>query len=298
MCCRQPRRSSARFSKASSGAISQEPPLRGSSRRSGSSIASCSAEGMTRGDPVQAIEGPKLGRTLPKLISNEDVDKLLATAKDAADRARGSARFRAFRLYCLLEVLYASGMRVSELVSLPASAATGEERFLTVRGKGGRERLVPLNDRAHAALGSLLRHGTQDPERPSGQVSVCFARPVRASHTPAFCPGAQVARGQGRSRRSKNFAPCAQACIRVASAGGGCGFARCPADAGACRHLDDADLYPRSGRAAEGHRGNAPSACQTAGPVGWPRLTRWPALGTLPAIPSALCSDASNARIP
>jgi integrase/recombinase XerD len=117
------------------------------------------SEGMTRGDPIQAIEGPKLGRTLPKLLSIEDVDKLLATAKDAAAREQGQARFRAVRLYCLLEVLYASGMRVTELVTLPVSAAKNDERFLTVRGKGGRERLVPLNDRARAAVDSLLRMG-------------------------------------------------------------------------------------------------------------------------------------------
>jgi integrase/recombinase XerD len=123
------------------------------------------AEGVTRDDPVQAIEGPKPGRALPKLLSVEEVDRLLALAKSLAHASQGAARFRAHRLYCLLEVLYASGMRVSELVSLPRAAAQGDERFLTVRGKGGRERLVPLNDRARAAIRALLgvapsnRHG-------------------------------------------------------------------------------------------------------------------------------------------
>ena len=115
------------------------------------------SEGIAGGDPTQAIEGPRLGRALPNLLSVEDVDRLLAAAKELAERGQGRARFRGARLYCLLEVLYASGMRVSELVSLPRSAAASDEQFLTVRGKGGRERLVPLNDRARAAVASLLR---------------------------------------------------------------------------------------------------------------------------------------------
>jgi integrase/recombinase XerD len=115
------------------------------------------AEGIAPGDPIQAIAGPKPGRALPKLLSIEEVGKLLAAAQEAAESEQGRGRFRAVRLYCLLEVLYASGMRVSELVSLPLAAARCDERFLTVRGKGGRERLVPLNDRARTAVNSLLR---------------------------------------------------------------------------------------------------------------------------------------------
>ena len=115
------------------------------------------SEGETRDDPAQVVDGPRPGRTLPRLLNAKDVDRLLVVAEDAAARERGEARFRALRLYCLLEVLYASGMRVSELVSLPRGAAKSDERFLTVRGKGGRERLVPLNSRAQAAIDRFLQ---------------------------------------------------------------------------------------------------------------------------------------------
>lgn len=121
------------------------------------------AEGFARENPVGIIAGPKIGRPLPKLLSIDEVDKLIATATDAATRAEEKERFRAERLYCLLEVLYATGLRVSELVGLPVNAAYGEERMLTVRGKGGRERLVPLNEKATRALKSFLglRNGNE-----------------------------------------------------------------------------------------------------------------------------------------
>ncbi len=115
------------------------------------------SEGVRRDDPAQVVDGPRPGRALPRLLNAKDVDTLLAEAEEAAARAHGEGRFRALRLYCLLEVLYASGMRVSELVSLPLAAAKSDERFLTVRGKGGRERLVPLNERARAAIDRLLQ---------------------------------------------------------------------------------------------------------------------------------------------
>jgi integrase/recombinase XerD len=112
------------------------------------------AEGHRRDDPAAVIEGPKRGRVLPKLLSIGEVDRLLATAHSAAaDGARGDGeRLRALRLACLLEVLYATGLRVSELIALPAGAARRDERMLVVRGKGGKERLVPLNDAAKRAM--------------------------------------------------------------------------------------------------------------------------------------------------
>ena len=114
------------------------------------------AEGIAGENPVAVISGPKLGRPLPKLLSVDEVDRLIAVATDQAQRAEGKDRFRAQRLYCLLEVLYATGLRVSELVGLPVNAAYGSERMLTVRGKGGRERLVPLNEKAAQALKTFL----------------------------------------------------------------------------------------------------------------------------------------------
>ena len=113
-------------------------------------------EGLAKENPASIIEGPKLGRPLPKIMSVEEVDRLIATAKKAADAGRESKALKAARLYCLVEVLYATGLRVSELLSLPVSAATSDERVLLIKGKGGRERLVPLNDAACAALKSFL----------------------------------------------------------------------------------------------------------------------------------------------
>ncbi len=116
------------------------------------------AEGHRGDDPAAVIEGPKRGRPLPKVLSIGEVDRLLATAHaGAADAARSDAeRLRALRLACLLEVLYATGLRVSELIALPASAARRDERMLVVRGKGGKERLVPLNEAAKRAMRAYL----------------------------------------------------------------------------------------------------------------------------------------------
>jgi integrase/recombinase XerD len=113
-------------------------------------------EGHRGDDPAAAIEGPKRGRSLPKVLTIKQVDTLLAQAH-AGVRARPAAeRLRAARLACLLEVLYATGLRVSELVSLPETAARRDQRVLLVRGKGGRERMVPLNDAARRAMRDYL----------------------------------------------------------------------------------------------------------------------------------------------
>ena len=116
------------------------------------------AEGNRKDDPAAAIEGPKRGRALPKVLSVSHVDQLLATARRSIeDGGRAiSERLRAARLNCLLEVLYATGMRVSELVALPASAAQRDQRMLIVRGKGNKERLVPLNESAKQAMRDYL----------------------------------------------------------------------------------------------------------------------------------------------
>ena len=112
------------------------------------------AEGKRSDDPAAVLEGPKRGRTLPKVLSIAEVDKLLAQSRRAADDATQSPaqRSRAARLLCLLETVYATGLRVSELVALPASAARRDQRMLVVRGKGGKERLVPLNQAAKRAM--------------------------------------------------------------------------------------------------------------------------------------------------
>jgi integrase/recombinase XerD len=114
------------------------------------------SEGHRGDDPAAAIEGPKRGRTLPKVLSIREVDGLLAQAKTATQSESKSERLRAARMECLLEVLYATGLRVSELVALPDSAARRDQRMLVIRGKGGRERLVPLNDAARRTMKDYL----------------------------------------------------------------------------------------------------------------------------------------------
>jgi integrase/recombinase XerD len=104
------------------------------------------------------LSGPKRGRGLPKVLSIADVDRLLSRAKALAEEADVSSlkRLRAMRLYCLLEVLYATGLRVSELVGLPLSASRSGARMIVVRGKGNKERLVPLNDASRQAMADYL----------------------------------------------------------------------------------------------------------------------------------------------
>ena len=110
------------------------------------------AEGLATGDPTVALAGPRRGRTLPKVLTVAEVDRLLGIAREAAGSGEDGVRARAIRMHALLELLYATGLRVSELIALPRSAATTRERFLMVRGKGGRERLVPLTDMAREAM--------------------------------------------------------------------------------------------------------------------------------------------------
>jgi len=109
-------------------------------------------------DPASILSGPKRGRGLPKVLSISDVDRLLGKAKALAGAAEASSHelVRATRLHCLLEVLYATGLRVSELVSLPLSAARSDARMIVVRGKGNKERLVPLNEASRRAMADYL----------------------------------------------------------------------------------------------------------------------------------------------
>ena len=96
-------------------------------------------------DPTAGLESPRQGRPLPKVLSEAEVDRLL-------EAARADASPEGIRLLALLELLYATGLRVSELVSLPLSSMARDPRVLLVRGKGGRERMVPLSEPARAAL--------------------------------------------------------------------------------------------------------------------------------------------------
>ncbi|WP_333825085.1 site-specific tyrosine recombinase XerD [Pinisolibacter sp.] len=123
-------------------------------------------EGFRSDDPTGTIDAPKKRRPLPKVLSERDVDLLIEMAKREAEASHdgqgrvlsAAVRGRRLRLHALLETVYATGLRVSELVALPASAVRGEAPFLTVRGKGSKERLVPLSTKARAAMDAHVAH--------------------------------------------------------------------------------------------------------------------------------------------
>jgi len=110
-------------------------------------------DGMRQDDPTRIVSRPKAARPLPKVLSVEEVDRLLSLAEAEANAEASPARHAAaLRLYVLLELLYATGLRVSELVGLKRGSVMRDMSFITVIGKGSKERVVPLNDRARDAV--------------------------------------------------------------------------------------------------------------------------------------------------
>ncbi len=104
-------------------------------------------EGIVQANPASAIDAPRLRRPLPKILTARDVTHLMNVAESRISRLKGKARLKAQRLHCLLELVYATGLRVSELVALKRQA---------VGGKGGRERMVPVSKRAFAAAEAYI----------------------------------------------------------------------------------------------------------------------------------------------
>jgi integrase/recombinase XerD len=135
-------------------------------------------EGWRTDNPALQITGPARERKLPSTLSEAEVDGLLAAARDtgrtAMDRTRNA---------CLMELLYATGMRVSELVSLPVSAARGDPRMLLILGKGGKERMVPLSPPARTALADWLigRDSVEDEKKARGQSTSKYLFPSRSA---------------------------------------------------------------------------------------------------------------------
>ena len=125
------------------------------------------AEGLRDDDPTGNVETPKKRRPLPAILSQAEVDRLIETARRQARNARpgAAAGLRALRLHALIETLYATGMRVSELVALPRAAIRNDHRLITIRGKGNRERLVPLTTAARSAIAAYLAARNDNPER-------------------------------------------------------------------------------------------------------------------------------------
>ena len=115
------------------------------------------AEGLRTDDPTGVLDAPKKARPLPKVLSINDVSRLIGQAEIEAARVDGDV-IGPLRMHALIELLYATGMRVSELVSLPASVLAQNGRFLVIRGKGNKERMVPLS---HSAIRALQAYGAE-----------------------------------------------------------------------------------------------------------------------------------------
>ena len=142
-------------------------------------------DGIRKDDPTNAIDAPKRSRPLPKVLSREDMEALIAAADAQADKSPEGVR-----LLCMVEMFYASGLRVSELVTLPLSAARNRDGFLLVKGKGQKERLAPLNKAARDAMGDWL--AVRDDFLPQG---------VRRAHADRFLFPSRSAEGHITRRR-------------------------------------------------------------------------------------------------
>ncbi|MEJ6398185.1 site-specific tyrosine recombinase XerD [Yoonia sp. 208BN28-4] len=131
-------------------------------------------EGWRSDNPAIRIKGPGKSKALPKTLSIEEVDRLIAAA--------GQHKRDGLRNACLMQLLYATGMRVTELVTLPVSAARGDPQMLLVRGKGGKERLVPLSHTARDAMAAYLikRDADEELARKDGKPASPYLFPSRS----------------------------------------------------------------------------------------------------------------------
>ncbi len=112
-------------------------------------------EGLRGDDPTAIIDGPKRQRPLPKTLDVDAVSKMLDLAEDDA-RAEAQTASAAKRLHAMVETLYATGLRVSELVALPVTAARPDREYVLLKGKGGKERIVPLSGKSKTALAKWI----------------------------------------------------------------------------------------------------------------------------------------------
>ena len=143
------------------------------------------AEGLRGDDPTGIIDGPKRGRPLPKTMSVDDVTRLMERAAEEARTGPPEERLARLRLHALVEMLYATGMRVSELVTLPATVLAQNGRALIVKGKGNKERMVPLSRAAIAAMaayGAALQ--AQADAGTEGESPWLFPASSKAGHLP------------------------------------------------------------------------------------------------------------------
>ena len=209
-------------------------------------------DGVRGDDPTSGLDAPRLGRPLPKLLSETEVGRLIAGA-EAWPGEEG------MRLRVILELLYATGLRISELVTLPLAAAQRDPRFLLVRGKGGRERVVPLSEPSRQALTEYLACRPQF--LPAGRASrFLFASRGREGHlTRQRCGQLLKELALGANLDPARLSPhVLRHAARQPPARRRRRSAQRAADARPRRHRDDADLHPCPGRpAAPAGRGRA-----------------------------------------
>jgi len=201
-------------------------------------------DGWRHDDPTRIIQSPRTGRPLPRVLSLEEVDRLFGTAQEELAQAVGKTKKgRAMRLYLMLEMLYATGMRVSELICLPRQAVMRDAGYLTIAGKGGRERIVPLNRRAREALAVYVEETTKGRFLfPASGRDGFVSRQVLARELKALAR-------KGRHRRLQGFPARAapRFCFAFTGRGGrSSGGANAP---GARRRFYNPDIYPRARRA-------------------------------------------------
>lgn len=135
-------------------------------------------EGLRTDDPTSTLDAPKKMRDLPGTLSEAEISRLLALAEEEAT----TGSHETVRLHALVELLYASGLRVSELVALPVTVARRRERFFMVRGKGGKDRMVPLSTPADAALTRWL--SIRDADAKHADSPFLFPASSEAGHLP------------------------------------------------------------------------------------------------------------------
>ncbi len=142
------------------------------------------AEGLRGDDPTGTLDSPKQGRPLPKTMAEAETGRLLDRAAAEASEASvdDGALLAAKRMHALVEVLYATGLRVSELVSLPVGVAMRDERFFLVRGKGDKERMVPLSAKARAAMRAWMVERKASPALSASPY--LFPSPSDSGHLP------------------------------------------------------------------------------------------------------------------
>jgi integrase/recombinase XerD len=152
------------------------------------------ADNIRSDDPTRIVASPKARRALPKVLSIAEVDHLLSLAETEANTPASPARqLAAQRLYVLLEMLYATGLRVSELVSLKRAAVMRDAAFITVTGKGNKDRVVPMNDRARDAVRLWVKTLEPGPYLfPAKGETGCLARQVFARDLKALAGRAGI----------------------------------------------------------------------------------------------------------